>query len=66
MENGGIGRLTTFNGDISFLAREDPKDRVFNRTLGGGAVLDVGVYMLQYAVMVRPDEDVSLLPIRHS
>jgi len=44
IEKGTIGEITSIKADFGFKAKIDPKSRLFNQNLGGGALLDVGVY----------------------
>lgn len=46
----GEPRLATI--DFGFRAAWDPASRILNPTLAGGALLDVGVYVLAYASMI--------------
>jgi len=41
---GAIGDINTVKADFGFKANMDPKNRLFNQGLGGGALLDVGIY----------------------
>lgn len=43
--NGGIiGRIVNMHAWFSFRPRYDPDDRKFNLALGGGSLLDIGIY----------------------
>jgi predicted dehydrogenase len=44
IEAGSIGILQHINCDFGFAAPFNPQGRLYNKTLGGGAILDVGVY----------------------
>jgi len=44
VENGLIGELKSVRADFGFKADFDPKKRLFNKELGGGSLLDVGIY----------------------
>ncbi len=46
---GAIGDLRGIQGDLTAFRAYDPKDRLFDPDLGGGAVLDLGVYVLSFA-----------------
>jgi predicted dehydrogenase len=39
-----IGQVEYLRADFGFVADNDPEKRVFNRSLGGGSLLDVGIY----------------------
>lgn len=44
-----LGELQLLNADFGFAAPYDPEHRLFNPDLGGGALLDVGIYPLSLA-----------------
>ncbi|HVT82003.1 MAG TPA: gfo/Idh/MocA family oxidoreductase, partial [Phycisphaerae bacterium] len=46
------GRIHRLEADLGFQIAPDPLHRVFNRELGGGCLLDVGVYPLSLAIML--------------
>jgi predicted dehydrogenase len=43
---GAIGEVRSIQGDLFAYRDFDPADRLFNPALGGGVVLDLGVYLL--------------------
>jgi len=47
---GTIGTLQYISADFGFTAPIDPEGRLFNPALGGGAMMDVGIYPLYLAV----------------
>lgn len=47
--SGAIGEPRTLTADFGFQAADDPKSRLFNPDLGGGALLDLGVYPVSLA-----------------
>ena len=49
IDEGQIGRLIGIQGDFTAHREFDPADRLFNKELGGGALLDLGVYCLAFA-----------------
>tara|TARA_R110002096_G_scaffold67332_12_gene163432 strand:- start:4625 stop:5617 length:993 start_codon:yes stop_codon:yes gene_type:complete len=49
IENGAIGTPKLAKADFCFRGPSDPKDRLMNPDLAGGAVLDVGIYPLYLA-----------------
>jgi predicted dehydrogenase len=49
---GIIGEVRMVASDFGFRAAFDPKNRAFNPELGGGALLDVGVYCVSLASML--------------
>jgi predicted dehydrogenase len=55
---GEIGDLKYIRADFGFSASFDPQHRLFNPQLGGGALLDLGIYPLFLALLLMgvPDE----------
>ena len=49
---GALGEVRMLNVDFGFRADPDPASRLFAPGLGGGALLDVGVYCVSFASMV--------------
>ncbi|MEJ7842868.1 MAG: Gfo/Idh/MocA family oxidoreductase [Rubrobacter sp.] len=50
--DGTIGEPRMLTVDFGFRAKPDPSSRLFDPKLGGGAMLDVGVYCISLASMV--------------
>ena len=46
MEKGRIGKPLLLQADFGFKAKYDGESRLFNPTLGGGSVFDIGIYPL--------------------
>jgi predicted dehydrogenase len=44
VNSGSIGELQTVRADFGFKADFDPDKRLFNKELGGGSLLDIGIY----------------------
>ena len=63
--DGVIGDIRMITGDFGFRAGFDPESRVFNPALGGGGLLDVGIYPLSLASMLlgTPDRITSMAEI---
>jgi predicted dehydrogenase len=59
---GALGEVRMLSVDFGFRAAFDPQHRLFNPALGGGALLDVGVYPVSLASMVlgQPERISSL------
>ena len=49
LEQGLIGDIRLVTADFGFRADIDPKGRLFDPNLAGGALLDVGVYVVSFA-----------------
>jgi predicted dehydrogenase len=62
ISEGAIGEVRMLDVDFGFRTELDPASRLFDPALGGGALLDVGVYCVSLASMVlgRPYGSVGL------
>ncbi|GAA1391877.1 Gfo/Idh/MocA family oxidoreductase [Luteococcus peritonei] len=49
IDEGQLGRVISLQGDFTAHRTFDPEDRLFNKDLGGGALMDLGVYVLAFA-----------------
>lgn len=49
LESGIIGKPNTLTGNLSYVIAH--KERIFNPALAGGALLDIGIYGLNFALM---------------
>jgi len=54
----GIGRIRRIDADFGFRADFDPAGRLFDPALGGGALLDVGVYGVSLAHMLLGEPEI--------
>lgn len=52
ISEGKIGKVTLVQANFGFKAREDFADRLYDPNLGGGSLLDTGIYVLTLAQMV--------------
>ncbi len=61
VESGTLGKLVSVKADFGFRADFNPNSRLFDRDLGGGALLDIGIYplMLTLLLMGRPKKITS-------
>lgn len=50
--DGAIGEVRMLYADFGFRARLNPKGRLFDLALGGGGLLDIGIYPISYASMI--------------
>lgn len=63
LNKGVIGEVKKVKADFSFKSGNYGKGRLFDLNLGGGALLDVGIYTLSFANMIlggKPSEVVSM------
>lgn len=58
LATGAIGKVTHFIADLGTRVPFDPEGRVFNAGLGGGALLQKGIYLLSLASMILGNPDV--------
>jgi dihydrodiol dehydrogenase / D-xylose 1-dehydrogenase (NADP) len=66
LADGAIGEVRMIQADFGFRAGVNPEGRLFNLALGGGALLDVGIYSLSFASMIlgsAPSQVVSTADI---
>jgi predicted dehydrogenase len=58
---GAIGEVRSVQADLGVWRSYDPADRLFDLALGGGALLDLGVYVVSFAQMLlgAPDRVVA-------
>ena len=52
LEREALGAVHTVRADFSYRAAYDPASRLFDKALGGGALLDIGVYGVALAQLV--------------
>jgi predicted dehydrogenase len=52
LSDGAIGEVRAVQADLGVRRSFDPADRLFDPALGGGAMLDLGVYVVSFAQMV--------------
>mgnify|MGYP000165007160 CR=1 FL=1 len=52
VQSGSIGEIESIEADFSFKANYDPQGRLFNPNLGGGALLDIGIYPLYLSLLL--------------
>ena len=51
VDEGAIGTVTGVRADFGFAADFTPEGRLFNKALGGGALLDIGIYPLFWSYL---------------
>ncbi len=52
IEKGKIGEVLSVKADFGFKATFDPTSRLFNQDLGGGSLLDVGIYPVFLSLLI--------------
>ena len=53
MNENNIGQILSINATFGFkVKRVNPKSRIFNKSLGGGAILDIGCYPLSFLNLI--------------
>jgi len=60
LEEGAVGAIHFLRADFCFEVEFDARHRLFNPELGGGALLDTGIYPLALAQMVFDEEPVHI------
>jgi len=57
IDSGELGKVTSIKADFGFLAEFDKTKRLFNKSLGGGSLLDIGIYplFLAYTLLGKPE-----------
>ncbi len=58
IESGAIGELNSVKADFGFAAEFKPEGRLFNPALGGGSLLDIGIYPVFLALLLfgKPEQ----------
>ncbi len=50
LESGKYGKIKNLKADFGFAANYDVEGRLFNKSLGGGSLLDIGIYPVFFAL----------------
>lgn len=59
IKRGEIGQVIHARSDYGFIAKGPRRERKFLKELGGGALLDIGVYNLAFMRMVMQDQNIQ-------
>lgn len=61
IQNGDIGEVKYIHADFAFPANMNVKNRLSDRSLGGGSLMDIGIYplFLSYAILGLPAEIIA-------
>jgi len=56
VQSGAIGKVVSVKADFGFKAPFSPDGRLFDKALGGGSLLDIGIYplFLSYLILGKP------------
>jgi dihydrodiol dehydrogenase / D-xylose 1-dehydrogenase (NADP) len=65
IDSGKIGEVLLVKAEFGFRASWDPDGRLFNPALGGGALLDVGIYPVTFASMIFGTNPEKILSTAH-
>ena len=57
---GAIGEVRMLYADFGFRANINPKGRLFDLALGGGGLLDIGIYPISYAAMIFDSQPATI------
>ena len=63
--DGAIGEVRMLQADFGFRARLNPKGRLFDLALGGGGLLDIGIYPISYASMIFDTQPATISSQAH-
>lgn len=61
IENNELGEIRLIQADFGFYSEFDEKNRLFQKDLGGGALLDVGVYPVSYGMWLMGNNPEKVL-----
>lgn len=65
LASGAIGEVKMVKADFGFRTELIPEARLFNPQLGGGALLDVGIYPLSFASMILGSKPLKAAGMSH-
>ena len=57
IQSNELGKVKSLKADFGFTSTYDPQSRLFNKKLGGGSLLDVGIYPLFAALSILGDPE---------
>ena len=63
--DGAIGEVRMLYADFGFRARLNPKGRLFDLALGGGGLLDIGIYPISYASLIFDTQPATISSQAH-
>ena len=59
-DGGKIGKITTIDADFCFVEERNENSRLFNKELGGGALYDLGVYAIDFAIGIMNKKPIDV------
>jgi dihydrodiol dehydrogenase / D-xylose 1-dehydrogenase (NADP) len=65
LSQGLIGDIRMVKADFGFRIGWDPENRLLNKKLGGGALLDAGIYPVSFASMVYGTQPAEIRSLSH-
>lgn len=65
IDSGKIGEVLLVKADFGYRAAWDPEWRLLNPALGGGALLDIGIYPVSFASMIFGTNPEKILSTAH-
>ncbi|HZJ83704.1 MAG TPA: Gfo/Idh/MocA family oxidoreductase [Clostridia bacterium] len=65
LDQGLIGDVRILTGDFGFRAGVNPEARLFNPALAGGALMDVGVYLVSLASLIMKKPPSNIVSMAH-
>jgi dihydrodiol dehydrogenase / D-xylose 1-dehydrogenase (NADP) len=65
IDSGKIGEVLLVKADFGYRAQWDPEWRLLNPALGGGALLDIGIYPVSFASMIFGTNPEKILSSAH-
>lgn len=65
LESGRIGEVRLVKADFGFRTDWNPEGRLLNKALGGGALLDTGIYPVSFASMVLGAKPEKIMSTAH-
>lgn len=60
IDEGRIGDVKLLQADFGFNLEFDPDNRLYNKDLGGGALLDVGIYNISYSSFIFGNNPIDI------
>lgn len=65
LKSGQLGKVKVLTADFGFRADYDPDSRLFNPALGGGSLLDIGIYPVFLSLLLLGyPEDIKALAVK--